>query len=35
MRIELFKYKANKFDMEFDKIHYDEVAKLRANLPNE
>ena len=28
MRIKLFKYKANKLDMELDEIHYDEVAKL-------
>jgi SAM-dependent methyltransferase len=35
MRIKLFKYKANKFDMELDKIHYDEAAKLQANLSDE
>ena len=35
MRIKLFKYKANKFDMELDKIHYDEAANLQANLSDE
>lgn len=34
-RIKLFKFKSNVFDMELDKIRYDEVAKLQVNLSDE
>ena len=33
--IKLFKFKSNVFDMELDKIRYDEVAKLQVNLSDE
>ena len=35
MRIKLFKYNAYRFDIELDKIRYDEAAKLQANLSDE
>lgn len=35
MRTKLFKFKSNVYDIELDKIHYDEVAKLQVNLSDE